>query len=312
MRGFKRFFTAYCIVGLLGSTLIIVVAQFVFLPLDSRAMSVLDGIVSRSETAQNIADQLGVLVFRERKSVADIVEAVPIAAPLTPSTPAPAARLTLSAFTAEGPNWGVVRVHEARSYTMKGKSRSRLNAGTAVAVLAQRKTSLGECLECKAFPAGPSQPRFLLLKDDLMLFGGTPDDIPVEAQDLLIEKARTLADLEKLEEDAQKAALMKNPYYQSYQTARADYLDYWKKVKALQAQRDAGQGNAQVEAEDQLRMMKGEDIRVGAAFKKSKATYEEWQRLHPGDPVSEHPKYNTLRTKLDAIDEKIAALPPMS
>ena len=313
--------TAFSVVGLLGTALIIGVAQFVFVPLDTPAMSALDAFIGQSETARDMADKLGnILVFRERKSLASFREAHQIAlpavappsvSPLAPTAVAAAKRL-LPPPSSEGPNWGVVSVHEARTFTLQGKSRSRLGAGTALAVLSEKKTSVGDCLECTVFPAGPSQAAFLILKKDLMMFGGTPDVIPETAQNLLVDKAKTLADMDKFESDAEKAALMKNPYYTAYQAARADYIDYWKRVKALQQERDSGHGDSQVRAEDALRQLKGEDIRVGEAYKKSKATYEEWQRLNPGRPISDHPGYRTLRAKLDSLDEQLAALPPTS
>ena len=320
MNGFKRFFMAYCIVALLGTLLIIGMAQFVFIPASASGMSSLDALVEGSESVRSLSAKIGdALVFRERKSV----EVYPAPAPpvplegapkTAPGSPSPSgAHLSLPRPTHSGPNWGLVSVHEARSFSMKGSARARINAGTVLAVLAEKKTSLGDCLECVAFPLGPAQARFLIRKKDLLMFGGDPSDLPKAAQRLLSEKAKRLADMRKIKDAAEKASLMKNPHYRVHQAARADYIAYWKKVKALQKARDAGQGASQVNAEDQLRQLKGQDIQVGKAYKSTKADYEAWKKANPVDAsVNNDPRYSKAREARDSIDAELAALPPAS
>lgn len=332
---------ALAIMGVIGSVSLIAAAQFMSIPADTPAMKAVTHALEKVPHALDVSRTLGdVLVFKDRKSIALYIDqdgkpvpqvttqtatpsdhsgdsvSVPTAAPSTPSAE-PASRpsgasLSLTPPSADGPNWGLVTTKEARSFTTAGKSRERVLAGTAVVVLLQKKSSIGECLECTLFPAGPAQPKFVLLKEDVMMMGGTPADLPVEAQQLLVEKAKTLAALNQLELDATSAHRKKNPHYAEYQAARADYLAYWKKVKSLQAARDSDTGSAHVKAEDELRQLKGEDVRVGTAYKAAQEQYESWEKANPLPPVTSNPRYTSLRAQVDALDEKLSAVPPKS
>jgi hypothetical protein len=308
MRGFRKLLRNVLITGVLGSALIVGAAQFVQISASTPAMAAMDAAIDKVSALKNFANLLGdKLVFRQRQDVSLHVEPRPTPAAQqsasSPTVSKPA--LSLPTPSIDGPNWGLVTTHEARSFTDKGKPRARIAAGTALLVFEKKKTSLGVCLRC----ASTSSPtlRFLVFMDDVMQFGGNPEDIPLPIQNTLVEKSTALADIRKLESDAEKAHRKNNPHYGKYQATKADYVLYWRKVKSLQASRDAVSGNGHVGAEDELRALKGEDVRIGEAYKSEKTKFDAWVKQNPTPSISNSPRYQLLRTRLDEIDARLAA-----
>lgn len=308
MRGFGKLLRNVLIAGVLGSALIVGAAQFVQISASTPAMAAMDAAIDKVSALKSFANLLGdKLIFRQRQDVSLQVEPrpTPAAQQSTPSPTVPEPAFTLPTPSVDGPNWGLATTHEARSFTDKGKPRARIAAGTALLIFEKKKTSLGACLRC----ASTSSPtlRFLVFMDDVMQFGGNPEDIPLPIQNTLVEKATTLADIKKLESDAEKAHRKNNPHYGKYQAAKADYVHYWKKVKSLQAARDSGTGNGHVGAEDELRALKGEDVRIGEAYKSEKTKFDAWVKQNPTPSISNSPRYQLLRTRLDDVDARLTA-----
>ncbi|MFT5241193.1 MAG: hypothetical protein ACI9OU_000876 [Candidatus Promineifilaceae bacterium] len=308
MRGFGKLLRNVLITGVLGSALIVGAAQFVQVSANTPAMAAMDAAIDKVSALKNFANLLGdKLIFRQRQDVSLQVEPRPNPAAqqstLSPSVSQPTYTLPMPSM--DGPNWGLVKAHEARSFTDKGKPRARIAAGTVLLVFEKKKTSLGACLRC-ATTSSPTL-RFLVFMDDVMQFGGNPEDTPLPIRNMLVEKATALADIKKLESDAEKAHRKNNPHYGKYQATKADYVLYWRKVKSLQASRDAVSGNGHVGAEDELRALKGEDVRIGEAYKSEKTKFDAWVKQNPTPSISNSPRYQLLRTRLDEIDARLAA-----
>jgi hypothetical protein len=107
------------------------------------------------------------------------------------------------------------------------------------------------------------------------------------------ESLRT--DIRRLKE----TVVAKNPFGEQYVSTKREYIQYWRTVKHLQDTRDNSGGAKRMEAADELRRLKGEDIRVGNAYQEARKKYAAWNASHQDE-------IGPIRSEVDSLEAELA------
>ena len=123
-------------------------------------------------------------------------------------------------------------------------------------------------------------------------------------ESLLARRAEIMAQIETLAQGGGPDR-SGNPHADAYEQAKLAYDRYWKKANALQAKWESAEGGDRMRYFDELRSLKGEDIRVGKAYERAKANYEAWKRQNPEPPSTAISHRALLQSELAKIDRKL-------
>ena len=119
--------------------------------------------------------------------------------------------------------------------------------------------------------------------------------------------ATLIAEIDHLRADQAKARMKDNPFKPAYDAAAASYNAYWAKVKQLQDKHRTATGEARVRLADDLKRMKGEDVRVGKALEDAKKKMTDWQDKNGAAPVTD-PRIKSLQDQLAGLQVQIQSL----
>jgi hypothetical protein len=239
-------------------------------------------------------------------------ETAPLTDAGTPPPPEPARDRTATAVVAidntvipPGGHWAIVASHDARLYDVAGKNMGPATVGSLAIVKRQAKSGKKQMLVCRG--QKDAKP-FILAKADVILYPGSPEGLSDTHRGLIVEFARLSADRDQLEKKLRSGIRSDNPHGKAFASAKSEYVTFWKTVKRLRKQREDTRGDAHMEAADELRKMKGQDIRIGQAYEQGKQRYEAWNSAHP--PPSTIPELTRLDEKLEIVQAQIDALQP--
>jgi len=203
--------------------------------------------------------------------------------------------------------WGVLKV-ATKGYDDAGNFIRDLRSGTRVDVSEiQRSPTAGELAVCKMTGDDGSVCEFLIPLKALDLRTGSQNSAKPEARALSAQRAKLLADLNQIKAEQAKSRMKDNPFKPEYDAAYTAYRAFWDKVKQLENQHKKATGEARVSIGDELRQMKGDDIRIGRAFEEAKKKMNEWQDKN-GKPTETDPRIAALETQLADLQSKIDAL----
>jgi hypothetical protein len=119
--------------------------------------------------------------------------------------------------------------------------------------------------------------------------------LPRDPARLRAMEERLAAEIDKLKQ----SVVTRNPFGEAYVSTKREYVQYWQKVKRLQDARDNSGGAERMEAADELRALKGEDIRVGNAYHEAKKKYAAWNASHAAE-------IGPIRSKVAALEAELA------
>ena len=213
---------------------------------------------------------------------------------------------------AKGPPWwGVVIASTAKAYSSSGKFLFRPDPGALFKITDIRKTKSGELAQGYAVTGGHANSKVFVPVGDLTIRAGNLTDLSTTVRDLCVREGRLLGAIDEFERESKKALRQDNPHTPEYARTKSAYVAYWKKVKALQAQRDESEGADHVRISDELRALKGDDIHLGQAYELAKKNYEEWNRTHPvasiepSELATLEQELAEVRTRLDEMDATV-------
>lgn len=196
------------------------------------------------------------------------------AAPAPPRSPLPTQR-------ADDRRWAVVMTPRARSYTTKGKYRGRLEAGTLLDVTRTVKNGAEPLLLARVVPSPPGADPIVVRLEDLDIRPGACADASDDEKALRIQRAELLATLQQLKRPSSSSLRRENPYVDEYSKSRKAYREYWTKVNALKEKWDNSAGEEHMQYGEELRKLKGLDIRLGMQLEQAKEKYDQWNQEHP-------------------------------
>jgi tetratricopeptide (TPR) repeat protein len=197
--------------------------------------------------------------------------------------------------------WGCTRTLAKAYDAVSGKAVQELAPGALVEVSGIRNGSpLGELAICKVITDTNDPPILLVRMRDLDTKMGPLSSASEEEKTLRIRRVRLWAEIARLKDELLQSRLKDNPYKKEYDVASAAYNAYWTKVKNLQAKHQASTGDERVRVADEMKRLKGEDIRIGQALETAKKKMNEWQERNAASPIAD--------PKLTALEEELAKL----
>lgn len=202
----------------------------------------------------------------------------------------------------KGPErWGVVQQPTAKIYDLSGKFVRRIEAGACVEFVRTVRGKDGrEFARARIMPNRSGQ-EILVALETLDLVDGPFAEASRTEQSLRMRRARLLGKIAENDRARERQLNPANPYARKYETASQEYMSFWRKVEEL---KKAANGPGRVRALDELRLMKGQDIRVGQAYKAAKTDYESWEQNHPRSPAADE-QMAAIQKQLAEIDRQL-------
>jgi hypothetical protein len=200
--------------------------------------------------------------------------------------------------------WGVVQEPTAKIYDLNGKFLRRIDAGSCVEFVDIVHSKDGRRLGRARIMPNSSGREILIALDSLDIADGPYGSASEIERRLRVQRARLLGKIVEADRAFARRLNPANPYMRSYSSAKKKYTAFWREVEQLKA---AASGPNRAKALDKLRLMKGEDIQVGKAYKKAKADYENWEREHPQSLAADS-QMAALQKRLADIDEQLRGL----
>lgn len=115
----------------------------------------------------------------------------------------------------------------------------------------------------------------LVKKSDL---NTPPDNSALESRNQQLNKRATR--LNRYTEPNNSLSTPDNPHAAEYKAARETYREFLRKIKQLTAQRDSTTGDERTLYSDELRKLKGEDIRLANDLKTIRRKFDTWNDEH--------------------------------
>ena len=204
-----------------------------------------------------------------------------------------------------GTPWGIVSASRASYYSRKGKFIGHLAPGTALNIIKITQTEKGSIAVCR--PLKQQSASIILTNPErLTIRYNDVNSISKNLEHLYVQQAQLTAEVKIIKKQRSKELRRDNPHAKKYATCKKEYHDYWRKVKELTKKRDAATNEKQMNFADELRLMKGHDIRIANALEKVKSDYDNWNLSHP-TTVNNDNEVNNLLAELTRIGKIISS-----
>ncbi|OVE75202.1 hypothetical protein BVX97_05160 [bacterium E08(2017)] len=183
---------------------------------------------------------------------------------------------------------GVVKFKETSIYNRAGKHLETVQPGAIVDIKSELKSKGRELSLCKITKLdGTTIDPVLIKTSAIQKIPGTLDEKTPEERKMMRKMGSIMAKIDTLEKNAYEQSLKTNPHSEEYLKAKRKHKAYWRKVYDLRGKRDSATGDAQMQYEDELRSMKGEDIEIGRAFDQATRKFEEWNKINGPEQSAE-------------------------
>jgi hypothetical protein len=202
-------------------------------------------------------------------------------------------------------SWAIVAAHDATLYDVAGKNRGQVKVGSLAIVKRRAKSGTREMLVCQG---KDSKTPFILARDEVLILPGQPDTASPEHRSLLNTLATLTADRKEREKDVRNGVRKDNPHAVQFAAAKRRYVQYWKKVKRLQSERESAKGDTRIAVAEELRKLKGQDVKIGQDYESAKQRYEAWSAAHPAPAKARDAELERLDKAIASLREKIDAL----
>ena len=201
-------------------------------------------------------------------------------------------------------NWGVVNSPSTRVYSNSGKFLFRASSGALTEIAKILKTPSGEFAYCHLHLGNKDFEHVLIRTDDLAIRPGPLAKADEEQRRLLVQLSEITQKIEDRQTLLIEQARNKNPHAREYFAVKSSYQTFWKNVKALQAKRDKATGSDHVRFSEELRKLKGDDIRLGQSYEAAKKDFDAWNARHASVPEDDG-LLISLRKELSAAEDDL-------
>jgi hypothetical protein len=204
-----------------------------------------------------------------------------------------------------GSRWATIKVPDAAAYTMKGKFVGTLKAGAILNILRTTNSAAGEvAVVLPDIPMDEEEKEVLILVKEMNVHPGLLSKVDPRGRELYVREAELQAKLRAMWYELSGKSKTGNPFAAEYLAAKDVYDRYWAKVRDLQAKRDKGDGAARMKYADELRAMKGDDVRVGLAFEAARKKHESWQ--NPAGKIEiTSPEMEAMKKELAGVRDQL-------
>ena len=229
------------------------------------------------------------------------------------SPPREADRETITKVTFLGPKkgWGFVQ-KTSPYYTLQGKCEGTLPGGTPFKYTDVKATSKNAMLVCTVQRGEVWEGPFLLDCTAVAAYDGNPEALnPATVRNLgayFTLQGKIAARKEALAD----AALALNPNLESARRAYQAYQDSITKAAAMEKQMNTLTGPGKAKADEALRALKYEQVRIKAKAENEARAYNAWKASHPADPakLAADPQLQALEKELQQAKAAIPTLVP--
>ncbi len=229
----------------------------------------------------------------------------------TPARETPPDTVTKITFLGPKSGWGFVQ-ETSPCYTPQGKHIGKLPGGTLFKYTDVKSTSKNAMLVCSVKRGETWEGPLLLDCTTIAAYEGDPDTLAPDT----VRNLETYFTLKGKIADRHEAladeALAANPHFAAARQAQQAYQDSITKAAALEKQMVTLTGSRKAQADEALRSLKYEQVRVKAKADDAARTYKAWKEAHPVDPaqLAADPQLRSLEQDLQAAKAKVAKLVP--
>ena len=177
---------------------------------------------------------------------------------------------------------------------------SKAAAGIFVDISKTTQTKIGTLAVCKL----RSGTTVLIKTADLEIYKGKLDDANGKKKSLISRKYRLLSKIDARTKILITKANSANPHKNALDSVKKEYNEFWKKVQTLQAKRDKASGEEHMNISDELRQMKGADIRLSQKRDEIQKQYNAWKRNNARPPTDDK-ETNRLKLELAGLEKQI-------
>ena len=219
--------------------------------------------------------------------------------------------VTKVTFVGPKRGWGFV-LETSPYYTPQGKREGTLPGGTLFKYTAVKASSKNAMLVSSVKRGATWEGPLLLDCTAIAAYEGDPDTLDPDTVknlgDYFALKGKIADRKDALADDA----LAANPYFASARQAQQTYQDSIAKAAALEKQMNTLTGPRKTKADEDLRALKYEQVRIKAKADDAARTYKAWKEAHPVDPakLAADPQLKALEQELQAARAKVAKLVP--
>jgi hypothetical protein len=247
---------------------------------------------------------------KRRRAAGAVGHAPPPAEPPIPEVTEPAAEPLEQVPEArkDTNRWGVVVALDAKVYSLQGKCQAHVGAGTLLDIRDVVSANAGTFARAGVITSSNSFDDVLVAMADIEVRSGSLGELRTKERELYIAQARVTAELERHGSDCTKYVRKDSPLGDEYISARQHYVELVKAGRALMAKREAATGIERMRCEDELRQMKGEEVRSLQKYEKAKRQFEEWSRANPEPTGLEKEEMDALKEQAERIRKDLEAL----
>lgn len=301
----QKFVVRYLLIGVIGSAVIVLGARFLKVSKE-RA-------VSKPVASPHAPPRLRQAAVRRPRPRAETLARPELrrdeSRPPAPDEPLaePERRdeeLREASESAQNVKWGVVKSAGASAFNKSGRFMHKIDPGTLVEISETKKLGKEKLVVCTVHYNGRKIPDVLMRTRDFNIRPGSLSQVSEEEKNLRAREVQLFLKIKERKNRLAAAQVRHNPYTKKYTAAKVAHKKYWEKARELQAKRDSARGADHVRYEDQLRKMKGEDIRLAQDIEEAKKKFDAWKARHARIPDSD-PKIAALEAELEDVQSRL-------
>jgi len=214
-------------------------------------------------------------------------------------------------FVGSKTGWGLVKT-SAYYYSPQGKNLGTLPGGTLFTYTDVKDSSKNTVLVSTVKRNEKWDGPYLLDCTDIVSFEGTLDKVsPTLLKDLtdyFTIKGKIAERKAALSEDVAAS----NPYYKTAKQSMQVYQDSIAKAAEMEKQMSTLSGARKIKADEALRALKYEQVRIKTKADQATAAYKAWKDAHPADfsKIETDPQLRDLEKEFQAVATKVVKLIP--
>jgi len=218
-------------------------------------------------------------------------------------------------ITFPGPKsgWGFVQA-TSPYYSPQGKNLGTLPGGTPFKYTDVKHSSKNAMLVSTVRRGEAWEGPYLLDCADIVAYEGSPEALDRPTLQNLAAYFTIKGKIADRKAALAQGALAANPHYESARLAQQAYQDSIAKADGMEKQMRTLTGARKAKADDALRTLKYEQVRIKAKADQEAAAFKTWKDAHPGDPSKQtaDPQLRDLEQALQAAKGKVEDLIPQS
>ncbi len=220
---------------------------------------------------------------------------------------------TVTKVTFSGPKngWGFVSA-SSPYYTPQGKNCGKLPGGTLFKYTDVKESSKNAMLVCSVKREEAWEGPVLLDCTDVSAYEGSPETLNPETVKKLGIYYTLNGRVADRKEELFDAKLAKNPHFEAARQAQMAYQGSIAKAAAMEKQMNTLTGPSKAKADEALRALKYEQVRIKAAADTAASAYKTWKASHPVDAsvLADDPQLTALEKERQAAKAAVAKLLP--